>query len=253
MAAGYNDDKIRMGGLTLQPAFKRKWRNCLIFAIIALSLSTVATVIQVTGVFERNYRSDMLWITLACVAGAAVMLTFMLLSLRFSYLGRRYAAVVFSSFFGIFLLARAAQLLKEEIRYMSFRDGGLLVFALSVAAWLCLILLTVDFYVFSHIAPRYNGRTCGLIALIVTLLYTGCRFAVIAVTLVRMLNAGTFTPRTVLPFVSEALYVIVLTLVGLALAVGMGRARRAKRTPIPDPSMFPALDEYRASLRKERA
>lgn len=247
------------GEFCVQPAFKRKWKNCLIMMIIALSLSLIGIVINVTGGFRYDFRAYMIWEILGFTLGCAAILTCALISLRFSYQGRRYASVVFSSIFGVFLLAAAFTRTVSSVqtylwygRYGDFvRDG--LPSLLNAVAFCCLCLLTVDFYVFSHIAPRYNGSACGIIALVLTVLWAVCRLGVLGLSAIARAESGPLNGYAILALVQNGLYCAVLLLTGLALSIGMGRVRRAKRTPVPDEPMCPVLEEYRASLRKERA
>jgi len=237
----------------VQAAFKQRWKVCLALLIIALACLLVSAVFSETGYFRARFTFNTVLRILMNLVGGVIVLGSVALSLRYSYQGRRYASVVFSSVFGIVMLALAVSSFWQTVPYVTFRNSDGIRCLILLVQYVCVALIAVDFYVFSHIAPRYNGSACGVAALALAILYTLCSLGVFVWRLIEYLKVDSFGDIA-LPQAASLLSILVLALAFFAVAIGMLPAGRARRKPVKaeDP-MFPALENYREKLRKERA
>lgn len=236
----------------MQAAFKQRWKGCLVILCIALAFLLVYAVFTSTNYFSNwNGFSTVLDI-LMVLLGGAVLMGSILLSLRFSYQGRRYGAVVFSSVFGVVMLAMAVTNVRQYIPNISFSYTNGIQALINTVQYVCVGLIAIDFYVFSHIAPRYNGSACGVIALALAIVQTLCALGVFVWDLI-LLSYADFG-RIALREAASLLSLLALPLMLFSVAMGMLPVRRARRKPAKTESpMFPALENYREKLRKERA
>lgn len=237
----------------MQAAFKQRWRGCLIILIIALACLLVNAVFKETDFFRAPFTFNTVLRILMTLVGGVIVLGSVALSLRYSYQGRRYASVVFSSVFGIVMLALAVSSFWQTVPYVTFRNGEGIKKLISLVESVCIALIAVNFYVFSHIAPRYNGSACGAVGLALAILYTLCSLGVFVWSLIEYLKVDSFG-EIVRQEAAGLLSILALALAFFAVAAGMLPAGRARRKPVKaeDP-MFPALENYREKLRKERA
>ena len=237
----------------MQAAFKQRWKGCLVILCIALAFLLVYAVFTSTNYFRNwNGFSTVLDI-LMVLLGGTVLMGSILLSLRFSYQGRRYGAVVFSSVFGVVMLAMAVTNVRQYIPNISFSYTNGIQALIYTVQYVCVGLIAIDFYVFSHIAPRYNGSACGVIALALAIVQTLCALGVFVWALIDLLSYADFG-RIALREAASLLSLLALALMLFAVAVGMLPVHRARRKPAKTESpMFPALENYREKLRKERA
>lgn len=237
----------------MQAAFKQRWRGCLVILCIALAFLLVYAVFASTNYFRNQFTFSTVLDNLLVLLGGAVLMGSILLSLWFSYQGRRYGAVVFSSVFGVVMLAMAVTSVRQYIPNISFSYTNGIQALIYTVQYVCVGLIAIDFYVFSHIAPRYNGSACGVIALVLAIVQTLCVLGVFVWDLIARLSYADFG-SIVLVEITALLSVLVLALMYFAVAIGMLPAGRARRKPAKTESpMFPALENYREKLRKERA
>ena len=237
----------------MQAAFKQRWKVCLALLIVALALLLVSAVFSETGYFRARFTFNTVLRILMNLVGGVVVLGSVALSLRFAYQGRRYASVVFSSVFGIVMLALAVSSFWQVLPYVSFRNSEGIKGLISLVGSVCIALIAVNFYVFSHIAPRYNGSACGAVGLALAIVYTLCSLGVFVWSLIDYLKVDSFG-EIVLQEAAGLLSILALALAFFAVVAGMLPAGRARRKPVKaENPMFPALENYREKLRKERA
>ncbi|MBQ6173301.1 MAG: hypothetical protein IJK28_01600 [Clostridia bacterium] len=244
----------------MQPGFKRKWKASLVLLCIALGLTLIFGVVFGTDFFRSlSFRISgygLLMLGLGFLV-LAVLCACLLIAQRCSFVGRRWAGVAFASPFCAFLLAGAVMGFKSLLDIAGF-SGDSIWAVIGLVGCLAAALLAVDLYVFSHIAPRYNGGACGIIATVLTLTVAAASVTMLTWRVIELIRAhatsGSFADNPLVRTLFLLLPVAALILICFAVTVGMTRARRARRAPHPsEKPMFPLLESYRAALRKERA
>ena len=127
----------------MQAAFKQRWKVCLALLIVALVFVLVNAVFSETGYFCARFTFNTVLRILMNLVGGVVVLGSVALSLRFAYQGRRYASVVFSSIFGIVMLALAVSSFWQVLPYVSFRNSEGIKGLISLVGSVCIALIAI--------------------------------------------------------------------------------------------------------------
>lgn len=187
------------------------------------------------------------------IFGTAVLLGLAALwfALRFAEKGKKLGAVLCASCFALLALPLAVVRLWAHIDIVrSCFDWQSMA---GVVGYVAAALLIIAFYAYAYTAHRAKSRKLALAVLALgalTVIGLGVRnvMPILAV----MKRSDILTGDASLAFILLNAGRLLLWLFAAA-AIVLGVRRSDDRAPAAEPSMFPALDAYRVSLRKERA
>lgn len=227
----------------MNPLAKRKMKKVLILLIISFALTVMAYLgmsiyesIRDKIAFGRVFRFDFF---LELFFGTAAALTTLYFAIRFAEKGKKAVAAIFATPWlvaGLYVMLSGIQ----GVIGAGWRNWWLLPEYLSVGA------LSVIVYLFAWFSMKWKNNVLFILALIFTFMGVATVIGDTVQDVVRMsdyIRAGMF----LLPAAMIAAFV----LIGLTISFGV---KRDDREPLySNASMFPELDAYRKSLRKERA
>ena len=226
----------------MNPLAKRKMKKVLILLIISFALTVMAYLgmsiyesIRDKIAFGRIFRFDFF---LELFFGTAAALTTLYFAIRFAEKGKKAVAAIFATPWlvaGLFMIVY----------------GFHLVFVARSLVWWWLPVyvfagaLGVIVYLYAWFSMKWRNNVLFILALVFTFTAVAAVIGQVVYTIVR-LSGRVSLEGLQLP----AAAIAALVLLGLAIAFGVKRDDREPK--FDNPSMFPELDAYRKSLRKER-
>lgn len=227
----------------MKPLAKRKMKKVLIlliitFALIAVSYPGYAGYLAIRSHSSFGSYFDV-GMYLAIFFGSIAVLATLYFAFFFAERGRKAAAAVFATpwlVFGLYVLLSGIQ----GVIGAYWRNWWLLPEYLSVGA------LGVIVYLFAWFSMKWKNNVLFIMALIFTFMGAA---TVIGDTVQEVIRSHDYIAAET--FLIPSAEIAAFVLIGLAICFGV---KRDDREPLySNASMFPELDAYRKSLRKERA